>query len=618
MNLLGNRRTSCKPGAAAYSLRTPGTAILLLLLLAGGFPGRAAQPGEKLWEFSFEGVVYPCPAIGSDGTIYVGTGGPDPRLYALDPATGRERWAYATGGAAQYAPVIGPAGTVYVATLDNRLQAVSSATGQALWECPVNVTTPASDADGVLYLAHGWPKYQVCALDGATGATRWQSAVLPGVFGPAAIGADGTVYVGAEDGRLYALDGTSGARRWEYLAGGPLYSGVAIGADGTVYCASDGGGVAALDGATGQPRWQVQTGDHVLWSAPVLGMGGRLYVAASRIHALNGATGETLWTFETARTNHWSSPAVAADGTVCCGNRGDGGGVYALNGATGETVWEFTANAPVSSDGVAIGGDGTVYVGVATVPGKVYALQGTSGLAAGAWPKFQGNAQNSGLVAHAPAIRRQPERVTWREGASGTIRVAVTGFPAPVCRWFLNGRELAGHQGQVLTVRAVGRADEGVYGLTVSNLVGQVTSAPIVAVVSNVDPLEFPGWRWEGGGGTVVAQRARTPLGPWVEFDQFPPGTSGAYVETNLVETARFYRLGGDAIARFTATALIPGWWYTSVVATRHRIEYVWEGGGWTNWVELTELTLAESPHLFLDTDAFDHPGAVYRTTRVP
>jgi len=44
----------------------------------------------------------------------------------------------------------------------------------------------------------------------------------------------------------------------------------------------------------------------------------------------------------------------------------------------------------------------------------------------------------------------------------------------------------------------------------------------------------------------------------------------------------------------------------------------VWSGSGWSNWVVLTDLTLPTSPHLFLDTEAFDHSGGVYRTTPVP
>lgn len=80
----------------------------------------------------------------------------------------------------------------------------------------------------------------------------------------------------------------------------------------------------------------------------------------------------------------------------------------------------------------------------------------------------------------------------------------------------------------------------------------------------------------------------------------------------------RFYRLRGAAASQFTTSFVASGWWYHDPAGTRHRIEYVWSGSGWTNWVELTELTLPESPHLFLDTDAFDHPGAVYRSTPVP
>ena len=37
--------------------------------------------GDKLWEFETEGFVESSPAIGSDGTVYVGSG--DKKLYAI-------------------------------------------------------------------------------------------------------------------------------------------------------------------------------------------------------------------------------------------------------------------------------------------------------------------------------------------------------------------------------------------------------------------------------------------------------------------------------------------------------------------------------------------------------
>lgn len=46
--------------------------------------------------------------------------------------------------------------------------------------------------------------------------------------------------------RLYALDGKTGAEKWSYRTGGGIYSTPAIGRDGTVYVGSNDGKVYAF------------------------------------------------------------------------------------------------------------------------------------------------------------------------------------------------------------------------------------------------------------------------------------------------------------------------------------------------------------------------------------
>ena len=53
-----------------------------------------------------------------------------------------------------------------------------------------------------------------------------------------AIGANGTVYIGSNDGKLYAVNGMTGAKIWELQTGDIIRSSPAIGADGTVYVGS--------------------------------------------------------------------------------------------------------------------------------------------------------------------------------------------------------------------------------------------------------------------------------------------------------------------------------------------------------------------------------------------
>ena len=54
------------------------------------------EVGEKLWEFQTGGQVNSSPAIGSDGTVYVGSS--DKKLYAVNGKTGVEKWEFETGG----------------------------------------------------------------------------------------------------------------------------------------------------------------------------------------------------------------------------------------------------------------------------------------------------------------------------------------------------------------------------------------------------------------------------------------------------------------------------------------------------------------------------------------
>jgi len=48
------------------------------------------------------------------------------------------------------------------------------------------------------------------------------------------------------DNKLYALDGKSGAKKWEFETGGSVDSSPAIGTDGTLYIGSNNGKVYAI------------------------------------------------------------------------------------------------------------------------------------------------------------------------------------------------------------------------------------------------------------------------------------------------------------------------------------------------------------------------------------
>jgi outer membrane protein assembly factor BamB len=81
------------------------------------------KSGVKLWEFETGSVVY-SPAIGSDGTVYVGSS--DRKLYAINPKSGVKLWEFETGDFVTSSPAIGSDGTVYVGSMDKKLYAIKT------------------------------------------------------------------------------------------------------------------------------------------------------------------------------------------------------------------------------------------------------------------------------------------------------------------------------------------------------------------------------------------------------------------------------------------------------------------------------------------------------------
>ena len=82
------------------------------------------KPDTVLWEFKTAGEVKSSPAIGSDGTVYVGSR--DNKLYALSGKTGDKLWEFKTGDFVFSSPAIGPDGTVYVGSQDHWLYAIKT------------------------------------------------------------------------------------------------------------------------------------------------------------------------------------------------------------------------------------------------------------------------------------------------------------------------------------------------------------------------------------------------------------------------------------------------------------------------------------------------------------
>jgi outer membrane protein assembly factor BamB len=209
--------------------------------------------GSQKWTFS--GSVdddLGVPAIGADGTIYIGTSvGPEgANLYALNP-DGSQKWTFSDSSAGTFAmPSIGADGTIYAGADDGYLYALNS-DGSQKWKfsTPEQPAGPlAIGADGTIYFGSGtgdaFGDGIVYAL-GPLDLIKWKSIIDSTPFGlgevaPPVISADGTVYLAADSGSIYALV-PGGSKKWSYFEDAAGFTPAAIGADGTIYFGAEDG-----------------------------------------------------------------------------------------------------------------------------------------------------------------------------------------------------------------------------------------------------------------------------------------------------------------------------------------------------------------------------------------
>lgn len=180
--------------------------------------------------------------------------------------------------------------------------------------------------------------------------------------------ADGKLYIGSNNNKVYVFDAQSGTLVGSYATNAAIDSTPAI-AKGMLYVADSKGYVFCWS-TNPELKWVYPLGGDVRLSSPAVA-NGRVYVGCGKnLYALNAAKRELLWTYPTG-SEIQSSPAVA-NGRVYFGSAD--GNLYCLT-TSGEFKWRFgTVGAIYSSPAVK---DGIVYVG--SDDGGIYAIDAISG-----------------------------------------------------------------------------------------------------------------------------------------------------------------------------------------------------------------------------------------------
>ncbi len=356
------------------------------------------------WSFQTEGPIFGS-AMLSEDVIYIGSD--DGNLYALDAVGGELAWKFATQGIVRSTPAVDN-GLVYFASDDGYLYAINAQDGQKVWSTDIGnfiereiredlgnspaptgydyVQSSPVVADGIVYV--GSTDGKVYALAADTGAVKWTFETKQKIRATPTVD-NGVVYIGGWDTILYALDAQTGETRWVSPMGGQVQSKAAVG-DGLVYCASRKASVIAVDINTGAMVWEHSYGNN-MWveSSPRL-VDDVVYIGSSGskiVLGLNAQTGEPTAIF-VSPDFHWSTPIVIGDNLYIGGASGaadPNAGFFALKIIDGHfstemdgrqvfsipttmeahQVWAGVTGSPVSDGSL-------IYFGA--LDGKVYAI----------------------------------------------------------------------------------------------------------------------------------------------------------------------------------------------------------------------------------------------------
>ena len=175
--------------------------------------------GEELWTYAVDGAgeedeasrLYSSPAIDGNGHLYIGSG--NGNLYSLTSG-GTLRWTFATAEAVDVSPAIDVDNQIYFASRSGNAYCVDSQ-GDEVWSQflgDIFYSSPILDSQGFVYFTYfgGQNRTFVTAL-AAGGQQVWQTQIDAVVDSSLSLSIDGTLYLGAFDGKIYAIEGNGTA-----------------------------------------------------------------------------------------------------------------------------------------------------------------------------------------------------------------------------------------------------------------------------------------------------------------------------------------------------------------------------------------------------------------------
>lgn len=335
-----------------------------------------AQSATESWRFTtstekdsqrgpFSGVPTKIGDVVVVGGSTGSNGAYDKHLYGINDENGQEVWRFTPPGDKGREFVDGAVTDgkiIYAPNGDGNLYAIDPAqkdnnqpkviwtfnTGNRLWSKPLL-------ADGKLY--QGALDHKLYAIDAATGKELWR---FEGASAPIAVQPtlkDGILYFGAFDSIFYAVNAKDGSLKWKTVVDGWVWTAAAVTSD-AVYFGDVKGKLYALVLSNGQRNWTFETRDSIK-AQPVIS-GTSMYVVSvdTNVYAFDlkdikkDAAGvvefnSAKWRNETIGRRLLSSPVVMGDVLLIPVFDGDIK-VWALDANTGSRKYQFPIPPPAT------------------------------------------------------------------------------------------------------------------------------------------------------------------------------------------------------------------------------------------------------------------------------
>ncbi len=181
------------------------------------------EPGssEKVWTYEEniqvdENRIISSPCIDSTRKrLYIGACSLSGTLYSVSTSNGRRAWSRRLDKGVISSPAIGQDGTIYIGCLNGVLYALDAESGTDRWTFKTDgyfvIGSPSVDGNGVIYVGDSDGVLYAISPDGKE---LWRWASNNSIESAPVVAPDGTLYFTSTDSTLYALKNPTAVRNW--------------------------------------------------------------------------------------------------------------------------------------------------------------------------------------------------------------------------------------------------------------------------------------------------------------------------------------------------------------------------------------------------------------------